>query len=183
MKSEYIEVIPIYPNRWHMYMEPMIQKSSNLKEFNWFVCSRPTVTPEGESVLELDRYTQFFNPLSGITYNITFDATEKEPCKVLISPFKDMNEFNTKYCGTAKQISNICSCGILCENAIFTLNVQVLEASKKCPYIEYAKSHYKFLKSHFGKGFPTNKIVFQGSPGKLSLKLKPYIDSYTNSEK
>jgi hypothetical protein len=152
-------------------MSPILKTST---EFNWFICSRP----EGDSTLNLDRYTQFFDPKSGLTYNITFDATEKEPCKVLIT--KD-NKYPTGYCGTANQISKECSCGILCESAIFRLSQKVIEPSKRCPYIEYAKSHYKFLKTKFGNKFPDINQIKSSKPGKLSLKLKIFIDNYTNS--
>mgnify|MGYP001580385897 CR=1 FL=1 len=175
-----VHVSPIYPNKWKFYMAPLISDTA-LLEFNWFICARPSYDSTGNHIVEVDRYAMFFDESSGLTYHVTFDATEKGPCKILIGDVTKDFEKSKKlgYCGVAsvdKEKCNI-SCSLLCGGVDFLFDPKVVEVSKKCPYIEYAKSHFSHLQKEI-KNFPTPNILATSKPGAFSLKMKKMIDSY-----
>lgn len=172
---------PIYPNKWKFYMSPLIS-DTNILEFNWFICSRPSHDEMGNHIVEVDRYAMFFDEISGLTYHVTFDATEKGPCKLLIGNIDiDYGKSKTMgYSGVASVNKNKCdnlSCSLLCSGVEFLFDPKVVEASKKCPYIEYAKSHLGHLRNEI-KNFPEFAVLNDAKPGKFSLKLKKLIDTY-----
>lgn len=178
-----LKLTAIYQNKWRFYMYPLISRSASPEigdalKFNWFVCSRPQQDEHGNTVLELDRYTNFFDELTGYTYHITFDATEKDPCRVLVGgDLKKSKELG--HCGVASETGINCMCDILCKSAEFIIEESVLEKSSRCPYIEFAKSHYSSLRNEF-KNFPSKQKLNTEKPGKFSLKLKKMIDIYVS---
>jgi len=179
----YILTSPIYPNKWKFYMSPLLQPSDEgVLDFNWFICARPSYDALGNHIVEVDRYATFFNESSGLTYHVTFDATEKGHCKLLIGNIdKDFEKSkNLGFNGVASNTSDHKDqhpCSLLCNNTKFLFDIKVVEVSKKCPYIEYAKSHYDHLTKEI-KNFPSSIILKSAVPGSFSLKMKKIIDDY-----
>ncbi len=203
-----IKLLLFYPNKWRLYTKPLLKGNDESLEFNWFICARPFKDDDDNYVIDVGRYSTYFNPTTGKSYYVSFDATEKKQCLLLLADHKnnlkkhsilreknniDENSFvpSTKqdiscrniyklstssgYQGFAKRIAMKCTTqDIVCEEAVFFFNTQVVEESKICPYIQYAKNHSIYLRDVI----PTNKDYFDFQnlqtlkPGKDSLKIR-----------
>lgn len=214
--TEFVKTIPVYPNKWRFYMAPLMKDTPEMLEFNWFLCARPFRDSEGNCVVEVGRYTLFFDESSGKSYHVTFDATEKEPIRLLIASHptnkqnhpqlrnlcdSDKSELSQTcdlrthttdtfefakslgYEGAAIRVEPCrggCKCDLVCNSAEFLFDRSVVEESKWCPYIDYARSHSSHLRKQV-KGFPSSKKLEKARPGKFSLELKTILAQYFDS--
>ena len=187
-----IHTSPIYPNKWRFYILPFSQKSdessfrnsninkSDVSNFNWFLCGRPYTDEKGNKVVDIGRYVSFFDLSSGKSYHITYDVIEDYgKCLVKIINNKDtINEealiaIKENYRGVAYlgEATKDCSCDLICENAEITFDSRVIEESKKCPYIDFALSHYLYCKEKTSD-FPSKEEIIKSNCGEMSLKLR-----------
>jgi len=212
----FVNTFPVYPNKWMFYMAPFIKDRPELLKFNWFLCARPFRDEKNNYVVDVGRYTSFFDKSTGKTYHVKFDATEKEPCLLLIasdprnkSLYSELNllchdnkqelsltcslrknidkAYNLSkrlgYCGVAAKVvasKDSCKCDIVCNEVQFLFNRNVVEESKKCPYIDYAKSHETHLRENI-KDFPSVDFIKNAKPGKDSLILRTILSPYLSS--
>lgn len=202
-----IKVSPIHVNKWHFYMNKFNTCKSNSSnasnteikicndealKFNWFSCGKPYTDKYGTQVLQIDRYSSFFNKTSGKSYHVTFDSTELKPCtlKVLMtikgknSMDKEFNSaLNDDYNGIAIHVNNGTNdmkCDLICDEIDMIFDQNVLEESKLCPYINYAKTHAYVLRQEF-KNFPSDEELSKSKPGKMSIKLRNILCPYFTS--
>lgn len=176
-----------------MYMAPLVENKEIL-EFNWFLCARPHKDSKDNYVIDISRYTTYFNTETGKSYHVTFDATEKGPCVLLLAD----NEHNIKkyqelslgvdaqyklstslgYCGLAMKTHREGGCrgpsDLMCDEAVFYFSRKAVEESKYCPYIEYAKTHSTHLRSVI-PSFPSRDALQTYTPGKDSLKIRKLL--------
>lgn len=86
------------------------------------------------------------------------------------------------YCGVAMKVERCstskCRCDLTCETAVFIFDRSVVEESKRCPYIEFARNHATHLRKVIPKGFPSSSELKRMKPGKDSLRLRQLLSSY-----
>lgn len=189
----WIKVSPVHINKWHFYMNKfnkICESESKIcnddaLSFNWFSIGTVYIDKFGIQVLQLDRYTSFFDKKSGKTYHITFDSTEFKPCTLkIIDPISlSKKEYNLAikngYDGITMHYNKDKSCDLICDEVNMYFNQNVLEESKLCPYINYAKSHSYILRQEYENlGFPSDEELNNSSPGKLSIKLRKILCEY-----
>lgn len=188
-----VTTFPVFPNKWRFYMGPLVestsQTTSNLfdnqiqgmnpedqLEFNWFLCARPCKEENGDKMIEVGKYSLFFCPDSGISYYVKFDA---DICKLkIVNPGVNNEKVfeNTKYDGIAmiNDETETCYKDLVCSSATLIFKDNVLEASRACPYIDFARSHANYLRKNI-KDFPSDKFLKKAYPGKDSLYLRSII--------
>lgn len=180
-KMSFVVVNPVYRTKLDRYLSLVTENS---KEFNWFSCSIPSHDNKNNKIINLGVQTQLYDPKSGKTYHITYDSVENT--KGLASFLfidHDMVEKENKiklasealykgYKGIViLEMDNKCKkCPIVCYNTEFVIDVNILEESKICPYIEYVKLHYNMFSSI--ENFPTKDKLYQSYPGKMSSFLE-----------
>ncbi len=188
--QKFITTFPVFPNKWRFYMGPLAEMNeSNIDKgdlsFNWFLCARPCLDKNNEKVIEVGKYSLFFDPSSGLSYYVKFDVNE---CVLKLVnggirfDFNKLDEKPDEKLSGIAMISNEnssedCFKDLVCQSATLIFRKSVLEISMKCPYIDFAKSHYKFLKKHI-HSFPSNNFVMNAKPGKDSLYLRSLIRPY-----
>ncbi len=185
MKSQYLKLSPVYPNKWHFYLSKLQNTSTcdaEALEFNWFSCGKP-YTKNNITVLEVDKYTTFFDTQTGKSYHVTFDATEVQACILKIVNSDTFTINTTKraiqegYRGIAAYKQHKPSCDLVCSDVDMIFDKKVLEESTLCPYINYARVHAPILLKEI-KGFPDSKTLKHAKPGKLSIKLRSLLRPY-----
>lgn len=98
----FVRTIPVYPNKWRFYMAPLMKNKPELLEFNWFLCARPYKDNKDNYVVDIGRYTLFFDEKTGKSYYVTFDATEDGSCLLMIASHQHNKERHSelqKLCG------------------------------------------------------------------------------------
>ena len=197
--TPYIKLSPIFPNKLNIY-----SSSVQTTDASWFLCARPFYDKSTNLyAVELSRYTNFFSLETGKSYHITFDATEKEECKLVdishpyntnVIDFGNTESNNTEsnntenfdiaiklgFCGIARKlnISDECNkCKFVCHTFEFLISSKVLEESKRCSYIDYALSHHSYLNENI-LNFPGKELLKNSKPGKISLLLRKLLNEF-----
>jgi hypothetical protein len=188
-KNQKITTFPVYPNKWRFYLGPLAEQNNTSfnpldLEFNWFLCSKPC-TKNNEKVIEVGKYSLFFDPNTGISYYVKFDVNE---CILkLINPgiLSPESNFEDPYCGVAMitplekfpKGQSSCYKDLVCSDAVLIFRKDVLEATSKCPYIDFARAHSNHLRKNI-KSFPSETFLKNAKPGKDSLYLRELIRPY-----
>lgn len=188
----WIKVSPIHVNKWHFYMNKFnvsCTKSDRSESkicnedalsFSWFSVGSPCKNKFGDLTLRIDTYTSLFDESTGKTYHITFDSTEVKPCVLKIVdvlPNKNKIILNDDYKGFAMCFAKNIKCDLVCTEVNILIKREILEESKFCPYINYAKTHAIALRREF-KNFPSDEELQKAKPGKMSIILCKMLRSY-----
>jgi hypothetical protein len=156
-------------------MKPVL--NPDYERFNWFTCGK-VCTVNNRNVIIVGTHSLFFDCNTGKTYRIKTYKNKKE-CILLISDFPDEKN---KYCGVAVRNNSEGTlknnkCELISSEVELIFNKNSVKENRKCPYIEFCKSHSKILQLKI-KDFPQDEDLKKFKPGPDSLLLKKLLTGY-----
>jgi len=154
---DFLRVFPVSSSKINMYIKPVIlekQFENCSTDYNWFFCGKPYSYIEKGilyKIIEISNRVSFFDPISGVTYKLK-KGVDKCRVKIIDSNIKgDLGKSVAKsicseFQGIVRKKNSSQTVDLICSEVEFIFANDVLEDTKKCPYVDYCKHHMSYNK-------------------------------------